>query len=148
MYKELHVILTQTRDHKPLVTLQNLPGLDSDLTPEEVRSLAAVLNAAADDCEAQPMDKRHFRPTTRSYTLMPVMNKGKAKRVASGRKSLPQVTVKKVIDVYEAAPSSSARDIAQRVGVSLAAVYHIRKGYKAGIYDRDGFRYEKPLVCV
>lgn len=72
--------------------------------------------------------------------------KGKGKR--PGRKPLSPVVVKKVIDAYKAAPNSPAREIAQLVGVSPASINRIRKGYLAGIYDQDGFRYEKPLVSV
>lgn len=72
----------------------------------------------------------------------------RAKGKRHGRKPLPPVTVKKVIDAYEQAPDSSVRDIAQLVDVSPASVDRIKKGYKTGIYDRDGFRYEKPLATV
>ena len=65
-----------------------------------------------------------------------------------GRKPLPPVVVKKVIDAFKAAPDSSAREIAQLAGVSPAFANRIRKSYLAGIYDRDGFRYEKPLLSV
>jgi DNA invertase Pin-like site-specific DNA recombinase len=65
-----------------------------------------------------------------------------------GRKPLPPVVVKKVIDAYKAAPDSSARDIAQCVGMSPTSVHRIRKGYLSGIYDRDGFTYEKPLLSI
>jgi len=72
----------------------------------------------------------------------------RAKGKRHGRKPLPPVTIKKVIDAYEQAPDSSVRDIAQLVDVSPASVDRIKKGFQAGIYDRDGFRYEKPLVSV
>lgn len=65
-----------------------------------------------------------------------------------GRKPLSPVIIKKVIETYEQAPGLSVRDIARLVDVSPASVARIRKGYQAGIYDRDGFRYEKPLVCI
>ena len=72
--------------------------------------------------------------------------KGKGKR--PGRKPLSPAVVKKVIDAYKAAPDSTAREIALLVGVCAASVSRIRKGYLAGIYDQDGFSYEKPLVSV
>lgn len=72
----------------------------------------------------------------------------KVKSKKHGRKPLPSVIIKKVIEAYEQAPDLSVRDIAQLVDVSPASVARIRKGYQSGIYDRDGFRYEKPLVSV
>lgn len=72
----------------------------------------------------------------------------RAKGKRHGRKPLPPVTIKKVIDACVQAPDSSVRDIAQLVEVSPASVDRIKKGFQAGIYDRDGFRYEKPLVSV
>lgn len=69
MDKELRVQLTQSRDHQPLVTVRNLPAADSDLTPAQLRALAAALKRAAADCEAQEFDAKHYRPTERSYPL-------------------------------------------------------------------------------
>jgi len=63
-------------------------------------------------------------------------------------RALPPVIIKKVIDAYDAAPQLSVRDIAKIVDLSPASVNRIRKGYQAGLYDRNGFRYEKPLVSV
>ena len=76
------------------------------------------------------------------------ISKVRAKGKRRGRKPLPTMVVKKIIDAYKSAPDSSARDVAQLVCVSPASVNRIRKGYLAGIYDQDGFRYEKPLVSV
>lgn len=69
MQKELDVILTQTVDRKPLATVRNFPGGDADLTPAEMRRLAATLMAAADECERQPMDRRSFRRLARSFPV-------------------------------------------------------------------------------
>ena len=69
MDKELEVILRQTFERKPLATVRNLPGQDADLTPAELRVLAAALTAAADECERRPMDRRGFLPVTRIYTI-------------------------------------------------------------------------------
>lgn len=55
MDKHLDVLLTQTHDRKPLAQVRNLPGCDADMTPQQLRALAAVLCTAADECEAQPM---------------------------------------------------------------------------------------------
>ncbi len=72
----------------------------------------------------------------------------RAKGKRHGRKPLPPVTIKKVIDACVQAPDSSVRDIAELVDVSRAAVGRIKLDYSKGLYDRDGFRYEKPLVSV
>jgi hypothetical protein len=70
MDKDLRVQLSQTYDHKPLATVRNLPAPDSDLTPAQLRALAAALKKAATDCEAQALDAKHYRPTERSYPLI------------------------------------------------------------------------------
>lgn len=69
MDKQLSVLLTQTRDRKPLVTVCNLPGWDADMTPQQLRALAAALCAAADASEAQPMNPKHFSQRKREYLL-------------------------------------------------------------------------------
>jgi DNA-binding Lrp family transcriptional regulator len=56
------------------------------------------------------------------------------------------VTVRKVIEVYEQNPESSVRDIAREVNISPASADRIKRDYKNGLFDRDGFRYEKALV--
>ncbi len=66
-HTDIEVVLTQTRDRRPLVTVRNLPGSDADLTPEQLRGLAAALLAAAAECERRPMDKRHFSRAVRRY---------------------------------------------------------------------------------
>jgi hypothetical protein len=70
MDTKLEVTLTQTFDRKPLVTVSNLPGLNADLTPEQIRALVAALCMAAQECELQPMDHRHFRQKKRQYDIM------------------------------------------------------------------------------
>lgn len=69
MERKLEVILTQTFDQRPLTTVSNLPGQYADLTPAQLRALAAALYMAARECEAQPMDPKHFRQKERSYEL-------------------------------------------------------------------------------
>jgi len=50
--KTLEVILTQTHDLKPLAVIKNLPGLDAEMTPSQMRRLAFALQSAANDCES------------------------------------------------------------------------------------------------
>jgi len=69
MDTRLNVLLTQTRDHKPLAQVCNLPGRDADLTPQQLRALAAALCSAADECEAQPMNAKRFTQRKREYLL-------------------------------------------------------------------------------
>jgi len=63
----LTVILDRTRKKMPLATVKNLPGPDADLTPAQMRTLAAALMAAASECEARPTDDRHFLRCERRY---------------------------------------------------------------------------------
>jgi len=49
--------------------VRNLPGGDADMTPQQLRALAAVLCAAADECEAQPMNTKRFSQRKREYAL-------------------------------------------------------------------------------
>lgn len=69
MDKQLNVLLTQTRDHKPLASVRNLPGYEADMTPQQLRTLAAVLCAVADECEAQPMSPKRFIQRKREYLI-------------------------------------------------------------------------------
>lgn len=69
MDKTLDVLLTQTRDCKPLATVRNLPGCDADMTPQQLCALAAVLCTAADECETQPMAPKRFSQRKREYLL-------------------------------------------------------------------------------
>ena len=66
---EIQVVLTRTVDCKPIVTLRTVPGPDTDLTPDQLRALAAAFLSAADDCEAQRMDRKHFTPKIKTYVL-------------------------------------------------------------------------------
>jgi hypothetical protein len=70
MHTKLEVILTKTFDHRPLASVNNLPGVDADLTPAQMRALAAALYAVADECEQQPMDRKQFRQKKRMYDIM------------------------------------------------------------------------------
>jgi hypothetical protein len=69
MITALEVVLTQTLDRKPFAIVRNLPGLDAEMTPKQMRSLAFALALAAGDCEARPMGKRSFLTVPRSYSL-------------------------------------------------------------------------------
>ena len=69
MNKHLDVLLTQTHDRKPLALVRNLPGCDADMTPQQLRALASVLCTAADECETQPMNPKHFSQRKREYAL-------------------------------------------------------------------------------
>ena len=69
MLNTLDVTLTQTRDRTPLAVVRNLPGGDADMTPQQLRALAAALSAAADECEAQSMNPKRFIQRKREYLL-------------------------------------------------------------------------------
>ena len=66
---ELKVTLTQTADGRPLATVKNFPGLDADMTPEQLRQMAGALLAAADECTARPIGRKHLSRVERSYQL-------------------------------------------------------------------------------
>lgn len=69
MNTTFEVVLTQTFDRKPLATVSNFPGLDAELTPSQMRALAAALSLAAEECELQPMEHKHFRQKKRMYIV-------------------------------------------------------------------------------
>jgi hypothetical protein len=69
MTRTLDVSLTRTRDARPLATVHGLPGEGADLTPAELRALAATLMKVADECEAQPMEGKRFRQQQRRYAV-------------------------------------------------------------------------------
>ena len=71
MDKTLKVTFTFTVDKKPLALVCNLPGGDAYLTPQNMRFLAAALVEAADECEAQPVGKKHFIEWQKEYPLWP-----------------------------------------------------------------------------
>jgi len=62
-------VLCQSQDRRPLVDIAGLPC--ADLTPEQLRALADTLRRIADDCEAQPMGKKHYRAQRREYVMTP-----------------------------------------------------------------------------
>ena len=51
MDTNLHITHTQTADGKPLSVVKNLPGLDAELRPAQLRGLAQALLLAADNSE-------------------------------------------------------------------------------------------------
>lgn len=67
----LNVVMTKTRDGKPLAVVCNLPGVDAEMTPTQLRALAAALQAAASECEARPRNGKHFSSIRRSFSLLP-----------------------------------------------------------------------------
>lgn len=69
MDAHLNVLLTQTHDRKPLALARNLQGGDADMTPQDLRALAAALCIAAEECEAQPMNPKQFSQRKREYAL-------------------------------------------------------------------------------
>lgn len=70
----------------------------------------------------------------------------RAKGKRHGRKPIPPIEVRKVLDTHEQEPGLSIAAIADRVNMKKPTVGRILKGYRDGKYDRDGFRYDKPLV--
>lgn len=68
MNESLHVRMCQTRHREPLACV-DLPGEGAELRPAQMRALAAALMRAADECEAAPMDARHYRARRISYKL-------------------------------------------------------------------------------
>ena len=70
MNAQLDVVLTKTYDGKPLAVVRNLPGGDAEMTPGQMRALAHALRAAASECEAHPINVKHFRPGSRSFDLL------------------------------------------------------------------------------
>ncbi|MHB8474228.1 MAG: hypothetical protein ACYDC8_15535 [Gammaproteobacteria bacterium] len=71
MNKVIIADLCRTHDEKPLATVvSGFPGDGADLTPEQLRSLAATLLRIADDTEAQTMGRRGYRRQRREYSLV------------------------------------------------------------------------------
>jgi hypothetical protein len=63
--------LCQTRDGRPLATVEGLPGDGADLTPGDLRALAAALLRVAEDAEGRKVAHRG-RPMpvqSKSYSL-------------------------------------------------------------------------------
>lgn len=51
--------LCRTRDGQPLASVDGMPGsIGTDLTPAQLRALAAALLRVADDAEARPLVHR------------------------------------------------------------------------------------------
>jgi len=72
--------------------------------------------------------------------------RAKGKRI--GRKRLAPIEKKRVIEVYEQDPALSLRNIAKIAKLSLTSTARVLNDYKAGLLDRDGFRYSSPLVTA
>jgi hypothetical protein len=83
MNTTIEVVLTQTFDRKPLATVIKLPGLDAELTPSQMRALAAALSMAAEECELQPMDRKHFRQRKRTYDIVPGKQETRGESIVS-----------------------------------------------------------------
>jgi hypothetical protein len=65
----LIVTLTHTYKQQPLAVIHNMPGMDAEMTPAQMRALASCLTKAAEECEARPMGKRTFLAVKRGYAL-------------------------------------------------------------------------------
>ena len=63
----LTAVLSKTREGEPLATVGDLPGDHADLTPAELRALAAGLLRIAADAEAQALKSRRYLPQRRVY---------------------------------------------------------------------------------
>jgi hypothetical protein len=68
MNRTLDANLTRTFDGRPLAVIDGLPGGGAELTPPQLRALAATLLRIADDAEARPMGK-HFLRKACTYDL-------------------------------------------------------------------------------
>lgn len=58
---------TRTRDLQPLATVDRLPGGSADLTPVQLRTLAAALLRIAADAEARPVKSKTLSTVRRAY---------------------------------------------------------------------------------
>lgn len=65
----LDVKHTVTYKSEPLVCFSNLPGYDAELTPAQIRQLAAAMLLAAAECEALVEHTRRRSPVRREYPL-------------------------------------------------------------------------------
>ena len=61
--------MTHTRAGAPLATVDGLPGGGADMTPQQLRALAAALVQIANDCEARPVARKHPMPERKEYRL-------------------------------------------------------------------------------
>lgn len=69
MDKTLEVTLTQTRHREPLVVIESAVGNGSELTPPQLRRLAAALLQAAEAAEQRPMGQKAFRAIKAQYEI-------------------------------------------------------------------------------
>ena len=65
----LTVTVCQTRDSKPLASIDGLPGSSVDLTPGQARALAQALLQIADAAEARPMAAKHYTRKRVEFSL-------------------------------------------------------------------------------
>ena len=72
MNAALNVTLTRTRDLQPLATVDGLPGGSADLTPAQLRALAAALLRIADDAEVRPVKAKTLPTVRKEYRLQEV----------------------------------------------------------------------------
>lgn len=68
MNRTLTATLSRTFDRKPLAVVDGLPGDYAELTPGQLRALAAGLLRIADDAEGRPMGSAYAR-AARRYEL-------------------------------------------------------------------------------
>lgn len=67
--KTLQVKHTATYKGEPLACIDRLPGDGAEMTPAQIRRLAAALLAAADECEILHDTTRRHVPVRREYPL-------------------------------------------------------------------------------
>lgn len=71
MDTHLAVTLTRSFDRRPLAVVHNLPGLDADLFPWQLRVLANALLQAADACEAASPAPALIQGRRQEFALAP-----------------------------------------------------------------------------
>lgn len=69
MTNTLHATLTRTASGAPLVSLDGLPSDGADLTPVQLRALAATLERIAVDAEARPTAGKHHMSKRADYPV-------------------------------------------------------------------------------
>ena len=70
MEASLHATLTKTYRGEPLAVVDGLPGGGAELTPADLRALAATLVRIAAECDARPvLGKRALPSVRREYPL-------------------------------------------------------------------------------
>lgn len=67
--KSLAVKHTATFKGEPLVVFSDLPGNGAELTPAQIRALAAALRTIADDCEAHARGVRRAIDRRQTYPV-------------------------------------------------------------------------------